>query len=279
MKNAVTVKQALTPQKGGFLAGGFTHTLNPFKGCGFGRTGCSFCYVRESPLGKFGTEIWGHWTTEKTNIAKLLERELRRPGASGYRVFMSSATDPYQPLEAQACLSRNCLEVFQAYPVEWLVIQTRSLLVRRDFDLISRLSFATLNVSIETDLLEVHQRFTRSSATPERRLHMVKEALDIGITATITVSPHLPSSPCFAERLAAAVGDYGRVIVDTFINGDGSGGRRSVRLGMQHALAMAGYPGWFERCHEHAHNLQTQLARLLGADRVLYSSDGFTTPP
>ena len=45
---SITVKRALTPQKGGFLASGFTHTLNPYVGCTFGRVGCPFCYVRES---------------------------------------------------------------------------------------------------------------------------------------------------------------------------------------------------------------------------------------
>src|SRR4030095_6092167 len=55
----ITVKRALTPQKGGFLASGFTHTLNPYVGCAFGRVGCPFCYVRESPVGQFGPAAWG----------------------------------------------------------------------------------------------------------------------------------------------------------------------------------------------------------------------------
>lgn len=106
---ARTVKHALTPQKGGFLAGGFSHTLNPYKGCGFGRTGCPFCYVRESPIGTLGPAAWGNWVIPKDNIATVLETELRRPKARHYRVFMSSATDPYQPAEARLELSRHCL--------------------------------------------------------------------------------------------------------------------------------------------------------------------------
>ena len=95
-----TVKRALTPQKGGFLASGFTHTLNPYMGCAFGRMGCPFCYVRESPVGQFGPAPWGTWVRQKGNIAEVLEQELRPPAARHYRVFMSSATDPYQPAEA-----------------------------------------------------------------------------------------------------------------------------------------------------------------------------------
>ena len=162
---SITVKRALTPQKGGFLASGFTHTLNPYVGCAFGKVGCPFCYVRESPVGLLGHAAWGTWVRQKVNIAEVLEQELRKPAARYYRVFMASATDPYQPAEASACLTQRCLAVLRSHPIDWLVVQTRSLLAQRDFALLAELPFVTLNVSIETDLLEVHRRFTRSSAS------------------------------------------------------------------------------------------------------------------
>ena len=276
---SITVKRALTPQKGGFLASGFTHTLNPYAGCAFGRTGCPFCYVRESPAGKFGPTAWGAWVSQKANIAEVLEQELRKPAARQYRVFMASATDPYQPAEARAGLTQRCLAVLRAHPIDWLVVQTRSLLVQRDFAVLAKLPFATLNVSIETDLLDVHRRLTRSSAAPERRLTLVRTALAHGICTQITVSPYLPSSLTFAETLAQAVGDKGRVIVDTFLTGDGSGGQRSARLGMAAVLTDAGFPGWFARCQEHAQELMRRLLPLLGAERVLWSAAGFSAKP
>lgn len=275
----ITVQRALTPQKGGFLASGFTHTLNPYAGCAFGQVGCPFCYVRESPVGRFGPGAWGGWVLQKVNLIEMLEQELDKPAARHYRVFMASATDPYQPAEARAGLTRRCLAVLRAYPVEWLVVQTRALLVQRDFDILATLPFATLNVSIETDLLPVHRRFTRSAAAPERRLRLVRTALTRGVCTQVTVAPYLPSSPAFAFTLAQAVGEHGRVIVDTFLDGDGSGGRRSARLGMDAALADAGFPGWFERCREHAQALMQRLRVLLGPARVLWSAEGFSTRP
>jgi DNA repair photolyase len=275
----ITVKRALTPQKGGFLASGFTHTLNPYVGCAFGRVGCPFCYVRESPVGQFGPAPWGTWVRQKVNIAAVLEQELHKPAARHYRIFMASATDPYQPAEASACLTQRCLAVLRSHPIGWLVVQTRSLLVQRDFALLAALPFATLNVSIETDHLDVHRRFTRSSASPERRLTLVRMALAQGIFTQITVSPLLPSSSNFAEALAHAVGEKGRVIVDTFLDGDGSGGQRSGRLGMDTLLADAGFPGWFARCREHAYELRQHLLSWLGPERVLWSAAGFGTPP
>jgi len=276
---SIIVTRVLTPQKGGFLASGFTHTLNPYVGCGFGKVGCPFCYVRESPVGRFGPAAWGTWVRQKVNIAEVLEQELRRPAARHYRVFMASATDPYQPVEASVYLTQRCLTVLRSHPIDWLVVQTRALLVQRDFDLLAELPFATLNVSIETDRLDVHRRLTRSSASPARRLSLVRMALVRGIFTQITVSPLLPSSPTFAETLAHAVGEKGRVIVDTFLDGDGSGGQRSSRLGMDALLADAGFPGWFARCREHAEELRQRLLSLLGPKRVLWSAAGFSTKP
>ena len=151
--------------------------------------------------------------------------------------------------------------------------------MQRDFDVLAELQWATLNVSIETDLLDVHRRLTRSSAAPERRLALVCTALQCGIDTQITVSPYLPSSPTFAETLAQAVGEKGRVIVDTFLDGDGSGGQRSARLGMDAVLADAGFPGWFTRCREHAQELMRRLLPLLGPERVLWSAVGFSSRP
>ena len=276
---SITVTRVLTPQKGGFLASGFTHTLNPYVGCAFGKVGCPFCYVRESPVGRFGPAAWGTWVRQKVNIAEVLEQELRKPAARHYRVFMASATDPYQPVEASVCLTQRCLTVLRSHPIDWLVVQTRALLVQRDFDLLAELPFATLNVSIETDRLDVHRRLTRSSASPARRLSLVRMALARGIFTQITVSPLLPSSPTFAETLAHAVGEKGRVIVDTFLDGDGSGGQRSARLGMDALLADAGFPGWFARCREHARELMQRLLPLLGPERVLWSAKGFSMKP
>ena len=112
-----------------------------------------------------------------------------------------------------------------------------------------------------------------------RRLALVRTALAHGICTQITVSPYLPSSLAFAETLAQAVGDQGRVIVDTFLDGDGSGGQRSARLGMDAVLAEAGFPGWFTRCREHAQELMRRLLPLLGPERVLWSAGGFSAKP
>src|SRR5947207_2471277 len=123
----VQCKSILTAT-GGFLSS-YTHTLNPYTGCGFGAPGgCGvYCYVAESPVGRFGPGPWGSWVTAKENAAVKLSEELgRRPDPERLRVFLGSATDPYQPLEGRLKLTQAVLSVFHARPVGLLVVQTRS---------------------------------------------------------------------------------------------------------------------------------------------------------
>ena len=68
------------------------------------------------------------------------------------------------------------------------------------------------------------------------------------------------------------------MIVDTFLDGDGSGGQRSTRLGMDTLLADAGFPDWFARCREHAYELRRRLLPLVGLG-VFVVGGGFSMRP
>lgn len=136
----ITAKTILTAQKGGFLQTKpypFTHTLSPYTGCGYGRTTCGlYCYAQYLPQWLYSGEEgeWGDSVLAKVNAAELLEKELgKKKDRSSLRVFMSSTTDPYQPLERKYEITRKCLEVFSRYDdLDLLVVQTTpSLYVRR----------------------------------------------------------------------------------------------------------------------------------------------------
>src|SRR5579885_199867 len=145
------VKSILTPQKGGLLIAGaypFTHTLSAYVGCGFGQTTCGlYCYAPFLPNWSFSglSEPWGKAILVKENASEALEQMLSRmkPAArQKLRIFMSSTTDPYQPIERRYQLTRRCLEVFSRYPdLDLLLVQTRSPLAGRDLDLLQHIPF------------------------------------------------------------------------------------------------------------------------------------------
>src|SRR5262245_30328818 len=269
----ITIKTALT-RTGGFLYA-FTHSLTPYWGCSYGRS-CFYCYVGESPLQRLHTDglSWGEWVKPKLNVAEVLERELEAFARRGtaLRVFFSGATEPFPPgLEPKYHLSGKCLEAFRRFPPASLVIQTRSLLVERYFEVIAAIPTAVLNMTVETDDDGVRRRLSPSCATVERRLAVARAATARGIFTQVTVSPALPHDP---ERFAELIADScHRVIVDDFVNGDGARGARSRRRGVPETLARHGYPGWFGP--ETTHPLYGALVRRMGENRVGYSRAGF----
>ena len=146
---------------------GLDYSLNPYRGC---QHSCCYCYVPN--ILRIDRNKWGSFVDVKTNIPVILSNELRKkkPGVVG----LSTVTDPYQPVERKYNLTRYCLEqlLIHNFPVH---IQTKSDLVLKDIDLISKFndvevmfSIATLNDS-ERKILEPY-----SSSIQNRLKAMIK---------------------------------------------------------------------------------------------------------
>src|SRR5437667_5482174 len=202
----------LTPQRNGFLAAGphpFTHTLSGYVGCGFGQTTCGlYCYAQFLPNWSFSglTAPWGQAVQVKTNAAELLDNALStmKPTArQKLRIFMSSTTDPYQPIERECQVTRQCLEVFARYhDLDLLVVQTRSPLAERDLPLLLHIPYAWLSVTIETDD-QAYLKGLKGGPLLAKRWELVRTASAAGVSTQIAVSPCLPYSGVeeFGQRL------------------------------------------------------------------------------
>jgi DNA repair photolyase len=122
--------------------GGFT--LNPYAGC---TVCCTYCYVPHMRHNQTEGRKWGTYVDIKEGVPELLERQLSRM-RKPVKVFMSTATDPYQPVEERHQITRRILEVFLRYPQHALSVLTKQALVERDADLLSRLPRVAVGMSI-----------------------------------------------------------------------------------------------------------------------------------
>lgn len=241
-------------------------------GCAFGDGGCGiYCYVAESPIGLYAGKPWGQWLRAKVNAAEALRRDIELlADPAQTRVFMSSATDPYQPAESKLRITRSALDVFREHPVGLLVVQTRSPLVERDFDLLAEMPFAWLSMTVETDDDSVRRALTPTCPSIERRLTTMRKARSARIKVQAAVSPTLPNDPVhFADLLS---GSADRVIVDTFF-GDGSNGKRTSRRPLPRRFTELGYGDW--RDTEAAQALFNEVSSKIGEERVGWSQEGF----
>lgn len=269
MVESRTVKPKTLLNKGtGFLAD-YSHSLNPYTGCSFG---CSYCYVRQMPVSLFRHEKWGTWVDIKRDAADVLRKELHRAKAKGkVTVFMSSSTDPYQPVEHKEQVTRQLLEVMVEDPPDFLLVQTRSPLVRRDIDLFLRLKDKVrVSMTVETDLEEIRKHFTPHAPPIRGRLQTLQLLADAGVPTQATIAPILPSSEAFPSTLLPLVN---RVCVDDYFMGDGSGGKRTGRLGIQTLYEQLGLDEWY---HPSAYQkVYDRLRDVFQEDQIYLSREGF----
>jgi DNA repair photolyase len=104
---------------------------------------------------------------------------------------MSSVTDPYQPIERRLGLVRALLPILAERGVR-LVVQTRSTLVTRDIDLLSRFDVVRVNMTVTTDSRVVERAFEPHCPTNTRRIRAITRVHDAGLNAAITMTPLLP---------------------------------------------------------------------------------------
>lgn len=235
--NKIEAKSILNPT-GGFLSS-FTHTINPYGGCQLGQSLCgNYCYAKTIIRGvKQDSKEWGKYLDVKINAAELYRKDIisaRKDGKS-IRIFMSSVTDPYVPAEKEFWITRKILDAMIDVPPHTLVIQTHTPNVLWDLDVLKelkRLCQLSVQISVETDMendeldkFDTNVNF-RHAYSVSSRIEALSKLKENSIFSVATMSPLLPlKDPLSLAKKLDSCCDY--VILDHFLIGDGSYGRRT----------------------------------------------------
>jgi DNA repair photolyase len=189
------------------------YSINPYRGCEFG---CRYCYARytheflapASAVQKANTpltvglrpddfrdpEAFERVIFLKQNAAWLLEQDLKRVDPAK-EIALGTATDPYQPIERKAGITRSLLEVFARKRGYRLGIVTKSTLIERDTDLlteIGRHNTLVVHITITTPDAELARKLEPRAPRPDLRFRTVRRLRAAGITAGILCCPLLP---------------------------------------------------------------------------------------
>lgn len=168
----------------------FDRSINPYRGC---EHGCVYCFARPthafmglSPGLDFESKLFA-----KPDAARMLDRELSKPGYQPRTIAIGTNTDPYQPIEKQYRIMREILEVLEArgHPVG---IVTKSALVTRDIDILSRMAergLAKVALSVTTLDRMLARTMEPRASTPTKRLEAIRQLSDAGIPASVMVAP------------------------------------------------------------------------------------------
>jgi len=274
----VEVANVLT-RASGYLSDVCSHSLQPYRGCSFGRSLCGVgCYVRHNPWVTAGRE-WGGFLEVRSNAADSYrahaprERAWARAHRGGFAIFLSSATDPFLPNEARFGVTRSVLDAMVDEPPDTLIVQTHSdaVLDHRDA-LVSLASRCDLRVhiSIESDRDSL-PGLPRPAVPVARRIEAAAALRSSGLHVVVTLAPLLPISDpeTFFARLA---GSCDAVVVDHFIGGDGSKqGARTLRTPLP-AVMESVHPGSSELAYR---DEVVEVARRYFPGRVGVGAGGF----
>lgn len=234
--HSIEAKSILT-RTGGYLAGIASHSLQPYRGCAFGRSLCGVgCYARHNPWLTRGEE-WGSFLEARANAAELYrvqfdrERAWARRRTGQFGIFLSSSTEPFPPQEERLGISRAVLEAMLALPPDRLIVQTHSHHVARHAALLLRMAERCdlrVHVSIETDRERIVDLPGHASSI-EGRLAAAQTMRDAGLRVIVTVAPLLPIAE--PEVFFARLGEVADgVVIDHFVGGDGTAdGSRTAR--------------------------------------------------
>ncbi len=183
----------------------YPYVINPYVGC---QHACSYCYARYMKKFTGHKEPWGTFVDVKINAAELLRKEVCKKKKAP--VWISGVCDPYQPLERQYKLTRQCLQILVGddWPV---VIQTRSALVLRDVDIIKEAKNLEVGFSVTTADDGIRKLFEPGAPPIPERLNALAELHRMGVRTYAMIAPILPGAETLVPLLAGAV-DY--ILVD-----------------------------------------------------------------
>ena len=172
----------------------FDRSINPYRGC---EHGCIYCFARPthaylglSPGLDFESQLLA-----KPEAAKLLDRELRKPGYVCRPIALGTNTDPYQPIERTWQITRSVLETLIAFRHPFTIV-TKSALVARDLDLLAPAAaqgLVRVAISVTTLDRKLARRMEPRAATPEKRLAAIKALAEAGVPTGVMVAPIIPA--------------------------------------------------------------------------------------
>jgi DNA repair photolyase len=198
----------------------FGTSINPYRGCEFA---CRYCYARYTheflqpapietpPIGTYDLpqQPWAlAFEREiylKENAAWLLEQELRTHDPR-QEIALGTATDPYQPIERRARITRSLLEVFARRQGLRLGIITKSNLITRDIDLLQQIAAGNslvVHITITTADAALARKLEPRAPRPDLRFAAVRKLRAAGLKVGVLCCPLLPGINDSLQQLDA----------------------------------------------------------------------------
>lgn len=163
--------------------------FSPYRAC---EHGCLYCDGRAEKYyiqGEFDKDI-----VIRKNLPLMLDAELSKIREKGFLCIGSGVSDPYQPVECEELIMRQCAEILLKHSIP-VVVMTKSPLILRDLDIwaeLNRKSRFLLMVSL-TFVDDMQRKiFEPAAGSVQSRLDTLKQFNDAGCSTGVLAMPLLP---------------------------------------------------------------------------------------
>jgi DNA repair photolyase len=162
------------------------YVINPYTGCNHG---CVYCYAEfMSRFTGHANEKWGDFMDIKEGYPLPKLKTVEKPC-----ILFGSATDPYNPLEKKYHKTRDLLAYFAESKTKARIeILTKSALVKRDIDLLTRIPNARVGISVSMTNAEFARCIERHAPSPQERFDTMRILSEAGIVVYAFISPIFP---------------------------------------------------------------------------------------
>jgi DNA repair photolyase len=173
----------------------FEWTVNPYRGCAMG---CRYCYAAYTHefMGIATPEAFHSTVFVKRGAEAETARRLAPVVRRGQRIALGTATDPYQPGEAQEGVTRRFLETVAAHRGVRMGITTKGAIILRDLDLLNRIhrrSYLSIQISLISLNAPLLRRMEPWAPAPEVRIEVLRRLAEAGLRVCLSVAPILPA--------------------------------------------------------------------------------------
>ena len=165
---------------------GCNYNMNIYKGC------CHGCIYCDSRSECYHIDDFDR-VRAKANTIDILSKQLvgkRQKGVIG----TGAMSDPYNPYEAEARLTRGALELID-FNYFGISITTKSALITRDIDLLTRIrrhSPTICQITVTSASDELSRMIEPGVSLSSERFDAIRQLTDAGIYADIMMTPILP---------------------------------------------------------------------------------------
>jgi len=172
---------------------GFDRSVNPYRGC---EHGCIYCFARPTHewLGHSAGLDFETRLIARPGAPERLAAELSARGYQVRPIAIGTNTDPYQPIERDRRIMRECLKVLRDFrhPV---TVTTKGAMIERDLDILSEmaeLGLVSAGISVTTLDPGLARRMEPRAPAPRRRLETIRRLGAAGVPVRVMVAPVIP---------------------------------------------------------------------------------------